>query len=49
MAGAPKERHVLALDGGGVRGIISLHVLAAFEKHFGKPAFEFFDMFAGTS
>jgi hypothetical protein len=44
-----KERHVLALDGGGVRGIVSLHVLAAFERHFGKPAFEFFDMFAGTS
>src|SRR5450631_1255443 len=44
-----EDRHVLALDGGGVRGILSLHILAAFEKHFGKPAFEFFDMFAGTS
>jgi hypothetical protein len=43
------QRHVLALDGGGVRGILSLHVMAAFEKHFGKPACEFFDMFAGTS
>lgn len=43
-----KERRVLALDGGGVRGIVSLHVLAAFEQRFG-PACEYFDMFAGTS
>jgi len=43
-----KERHVLALDGGGVRGVVSLQVLAAFEKRFG-PACDFFDMFAGTS
>jgi hypothetical protein len=49
MTDGPNERHVLALDGGGVRGIVSLHILAAFERHFGKPAFEFFDMFAGTS
>lgn len=47
--GMARERHVLALDGGGVRGILSLHVLGAFERRFGKPAFEFFDMFAGTS
>ena len=47
--GASGERQVLALDGGGVPGILSLHVLDAFERHFGKPAFEFFDMFAGTS
>lgn len=49
MTQGPKERHVLALDGGGVRGILSLHILAAFERQAGKPAFELFDMFAGTS
>jgi hypothetical protein len=47
--GAERERHILALDGGGVRGIVSLHVLKALERHVGKPAYEFFDMFAGTS
>jgi hypothetical protein len=49
MTSGLEERHILALDGGGVRGILSLHVLAAFERHSRKPAFEFFDMFAGTS
>ena len=44
-----RARHILALDGGGVRGIVTLHMLRAFEERFGKPACEFFDMFAGTS
>lgn len=44
-----RERHILALDGGGVRGILSLHVLRALERHVDKPAHEFFDMVAGTS
>ncbi|MGH9366787.1 MAG: patatin-like phospholipase family protein [Thermoanaerobaculia bacterium] len=43
------ERHVLALDGGGVRGIVTLRMLEAFEERFGMPACEFFDFFAGTS
>lgn len=42
-------RHILALDGGGVRGIVSLHMLAAFEERIGLPACEAFDFFAGTS
>jgi len=45
----PAKRHVLALDGGGVRGIVALHYLAAFEKHYGRKACETFDFFAGTS
>jgi len=48
-APASQERHVLALDGGGVRGILTLHMLASLEQHLGRPACEFFDMFAGTS
>lgn len=46
----PEEgRHILALDGGGVRGIVTLHLLEAFERRFGVRACDFFDMFAGTS
>jgi patatin-like phospholipase len=48
-AGGSGERHILALDGGGVRGVVTLHMLASLETHLGKPACEFFDMFAGTS
>lgn len=44
-----KERHILALDGGGVRGIVTLHMLASLEEHLRRPASEFFDLFAGTS
>ena len=44
-----KERHILALDGGGVRGVLTLHMLASLEEHLRRPACEFFDMFAGTS
>src|SRR5262245_41058747 len=49
MADQPGERHVLALDGGGVRGVVTLHLIASLEAYLGKPACEFFDMFAGTS
>jgi len=45
----PSKRHILALDGGGVRGILTLHMLAAFEAQTGIPACEAFDLFAGTS
>jgi len=40
---------VLALDGGGVRGIVTLRMLEAFERRFGVAAGDFFDFFAGTS
>ena len=40
---------VLALDGGGVRGIMSATILAAFEERSGKPTHELFDLIAGTS
>ena len=46
---AGRERRILALDGGGVRGVVTLHMLASFEKQSGIPACEYFDMFAGTS
>lgn len=40
---------VLAIDGGGVRGIIPLYALAYLEKKTGKPISQLFNMIAGTS
>jgi Patatin-like phospholipase len=43
------HRQVLALDGGGVRGIVTLRMLEAFEERSGVQAGDYFDLFAGTS
>ena len=43
------KRHVLALDGGGVRGVLTLHLLDAFERRFGRSAADSFALLAGTS
>jgi patatin-like phospholipase/acyl hydrolase len=43
------HRKILALDGGGIRGIIPVRCLVTFEQLAGKRCFEFFDMIAGTS
>ncbi len=40
---------VLAIDGGGIRGIIPAIILEAFEQALGKPLHEVFDLIAGTS
>jgi len=46
----PAERvRVLAIDGGGIRGIIPALVLAEVERRTGKRAAELFDLIAGTS
>jgi len=49
----PEEKsrrvRVLAIDGGGIRGIIPALVLARIEELTGKPASELFDLIAGTS
>lgn len=44
-------RHILSIDGGGVRGIISLNILAAIEYRMGGkiPISRFFDLIGGTS
>jgi patatin-like phospholipase/acyl hydrolase len=44
-----KPLRILAIDGGGIRGIIPAVVLAAIEKQAGKPICELFDLIAGTS
>jgi predicted acylesterase/phospholipase RssA len=40
---------VLALDGGGIRGLIPAEVLKEVEAHMGRPISEMFDLIAGTS
>jgi predicted acylesterase/phospholipase RssA len=44
-----RPRRILAIDGGGVRGIIPALALAALEEATGRPARESFDFLAGTS
>lgn len=43
------RKKLLALDGGGIRGVLSLGVLAAIQKAVGQPLGEYFDYIAGTS
>ncbi|WP_066424312.1 patatin-like phospholipase family protein [Anabaena sp. 4-3] len=40
---------ILAIDGGGIRGIIPAIILAEIEKRTQKPIFSLFDLIAGTS
>ncbi|GAB5388158.1 MAG: patatin-like phospholipase family protein [Alphaproteobacteria bacterium] len=40
---------VLAIDGGGIRGLVPARVLEEIEARTGKPIAEMFDMVAGTS
>jgi hypothetical protein len=40
---------VLAIDGGGIRGLIPALVLAELERRAGRQVFELFDLVAGTS
>lgn len=42
-------RWILAIDGGGLRGIFPLRILEQLESYYRKPCHEMFDMFAGTS
>lgn len=40
---------ILAIDGGGIRGIIPAMVLKVIEEKTGQQAWELFDLIAGTS
>ena len=42
-------RRMLALDGGGIRGVLTLSILKKIEAVVGRPLCEFFDYIAGTS
>jgi patatin-like phospholipase/acyl hydrolase len=44
-----EKRLVLAIDGGGLRGIVPAAALAALEQQTGRPARETFSFIAGTS
>jgi uncharacterized protein len=47
--GTAAPRKMLALDGGGIRGVLTLSFLKAIEQQIGKPLCEYFDYIAGTS
>lgn len=49
MTGPRTPKRLLAIDGGGVRGIIPAVAIAALERTMGRPARELFDFMAGTS
>jgi len=44
-----KPLRLLAIDGGGIRGIVPARALAEIEKLAGRPVCELFDLIAGTS
>ena len=43
------DRVILALDGGGMRGILTIQLLKKLEEVAEIPCYELFDMVAGTS
>ena len=43
------QRKLLALDGGGIRGVLTLSFLKKIEQIVGTPLHEYFDYIAGTS
>src|SRR5918999_5743446 len=43
------DMRVLAIDGGGIRGLIPAIVLTELERRSGRRVFELFDLIAGTS
>lgn len=43
------HKTILSLDGGGIRGIMTLQLLKRLEEEAGAPCYEIFDMAVGTS
>jgi patatin-like phospholipase/acyl hydrolase len=40
---------ILAIDGGGIRGVIPAYILQQLEEAVGSPLYQYFDVIAGTS
>lgn len=40
---------ILAVDGGGIRGVIPAYILQQLEQDVGSPLYQYFDIIAGTS
>lgn len=49
FAGKSRPVRILAIDGGGIRGILPAMVLAELERLTGRPTSELFDLVTGTS
>lgn len=47
--GAKRKFKILALDGGGIRGVITARILKEIEAQVQKPLNQYFDLIAGTS
>lgn len=45
----PRVRRILAIDGGGIRGVIPAGLLAFIEQQQGRPINQLFDLIVGTS
>lgn len=46
----PFRKHLaLAVDGGGIKGVLASRALAVLEKHLQQPAYQVFGLLAGTS
>ncbi|MBI9034012.1 MAG: patatin-like phospholipase family protein, partial [Bacteroidales bacterium] len=45
----PEHKAILCLDGGGIRGILTLQLLKKVEQIAGIPCYKIFDMVSGTS
>jgi predicted acylesterase/phospholipase RssA len=43
------KRLILSIDGGGTKGLMTLHCLVKLEELTGRPCHEIFDFYAGTS
>jgi uncharacterized protein len=46
---AEKPFKILAIDGGGIKGLFAAEIISSLEKEFGKPISDYFDMICGTS
>ncbi|HLF45890.1 MAG TPA: patatin-like phospholipase family protein [Chitinophagaceae bacterium] len=45
----PNDRVILSMDGGGMRGMLTIQLLKKLEEAAGIPCYDLFDMVAGTS